>query len=418
MKSRSVLIFLICLNAIPVAKAQPADTAKLEQLLRAHASPLLKQVLDHPEVYHYQLIYTQIDRDRKNRPVFRNYSFRVDTSDYFNPASMAKLPTAIMAMEKLNTLKAKGIGLDTPMLTDSLYSGQTRVEKDTSAANGWPSVGQYVKKIFLVSDNDAYNRLYEFVGQEMLNARLRELGYSGSRITRRFVTMTEDQNRHTNPIRFTSEDGRPLYEQPAAFNQQAFDVSKRILVGKAHYNRNDSLINQPMDFTTHNCLPLPDLQRMMQAVIFPNSVPGNQRFQLDENDRRFLLQYLSKLPSESRFPNYDTSAFFDSYTKFFFFKDGRRKLPPSIRSFNKTGWSYGYLIDVCYIVDFANKVEYMLSGVIYVNSDEVLNDNKYEYESIGYPFFREVGEIIHAHELQRKRKHQPDLSSFQFNYAN
>ncbi|ULQ55362.1 class A beta-lactamase-related serine hydrolase [Flavihumibacter rivuli] len=417
MKSRTVLVFLFSLSAFIGGRAQPVDTVKLEQLLRAHASPFLKQVLDHPEVYHYQLIYTQIDRDRKNRPVLRNYSFRLDTCDYFNPASMAKLPTAIMALEKLNTLRPKGIGLDTPMLTDSAYGGQTRVEKDTSAANGWPTVGHYVKKIFLVSDNDAYNRLYEFVGQEMLNTRLREMGYSGSRITRRFVTMTEDQNRHTNPIRFTGEDGRLLYEQPAAFNRQAFDFSKRILVGKAHYNRNDSLLNQPMDFTTHNCLPLPDLQRMMQAVIFPNSVPGNQRFQLDENDRKFLLKYMSKLPSESRFPNYDTSAFFDSYTKFFFFKDGRRKLPPSIRSFNKTGWSYGYLIDVCYIVDFAHKVEYMLSGVIYVNSDEVLNDDKYEYESIGYPFFREVGEIIHAHELQRKRKRQPDLSSFQFNYA-
>ena len=29
----------------------------------------------------------------------------------------------------------------------------------------------------------------------------------------------------------------------------------------------------------------------------------------------------------------------------------------------------------------------MLSGSIYVNSDGILNDNRYEYIEIGYPFF-------------------------------
>jgi hypothetical protein len=86
--------------------------------------------------------------------------------------------------------------------------------------------------------------------------------------------------------------------------------------------------------------------------------------------------------------------------------------------FNKTGWSYGFLTDVAYIVDFKNKVEFMLSGVIYVNKDGVLNDDKYEYEQTGYPFFKEIGNIIYQHELQRKRKFRPDLKSFTFDYSN
>jgi len=67
-----------------------------------------------------------------------------------------------------------------------------------------------------------------------------------------------------------------------------------------------------------------------------------------------------------------TTEFFDSYTKFFMFKAWRSKIPPYIRVFNKTGWSYGFLTDVAYIVDFKNKVEFMVSGNIYVNSDGVL----------------------------------------------
>ncbi len=58
----------------------------------------------------------------------------------------------------------------------------------------------------------------------------------------------------------------------------------------------------------------------------------------------------------------------------------------------------------------------MLSGVIYVNSDGVLNDDTYEYDKIGYPFFKEVGNIIYQYELERKRKYIPDLSKFQLQY--
>ena len=32
----------------------------------------------------------------------------------------------------------------------------------------------YIKKILLVSDNDAYNRLYEFVGREEINEKLKK----------------------------------------------------------------------------------------------------------------------------------------------------------------------------------------------------------------------------------------------------
>ena len=87
-----------------------------------------------------------------------------------------------------------------------------------------------------------------------------------------------------------------------------------------------------------------------------------------------------------------------------------------MRVFNKTGWSYGFLTDVAYIVDFKNNVEFMLSGVIYVNSDGIINDDKYEYKETGYPFFKEVGEIIYNYELQRSRKFAPRLDRFKIDY--
>jgi hypothetical protein len=155
---------------------------------------------------------------------------------------------------------------------------------------------------------------------------------------------------------------------------------------------------------------------MLQSVIFPESVPEKQRFKLTEEDRQFVLKYMSQLPSETKLPAYDTSEFFDSYTKFYFFRDGKSRIPPYIRVFNKAGWSYGFLTDAAYIVDFKNNVEFMLTGVIYVNADGTLNDDKYEYEKKGWPFFRAVGETIYQYELQRPRKNAPDLNSLKLSY--
>lgn len=382
-------------------------------LLFEKASPELLHILNNPDTFRYQLIYTKIDRDKNNQPSFTQYKISVSKDEYFNPASTVKMPLAFLALEKLHTMK--GVTRDTPMLTDTAFSGQTTADTDTSAANGLPSIGHYIKKVFLVSDNDAYNRLYEFLGQQYINEMLWKKGYRDMRITRRFTPMNEEENRHTNPIRFV-QNGELVFNQPAAASQVKFDFSRQILIGNGHYDRDEKLIRSPMDFTRHNNAPLEDLQQILQSVLFPGSVPARKRFNLDKGDQAMLYQVMSQMPSESRHPKYDTSEYFDAYTKFFMFK-ADRVIPSYMRVFNKTGWSYGFLTDVAYIVDFKNNIEFMLSGVIYVNSDGVLNDDKYEYKETGYPFFKEVGNIFYNYELQRKRKFTPDLSAFKLTYS-
>ena len=126
---------------------------------------------------------------------------------------------------------------------------------------------------------------------------------------------------------------------------------------------------------------------------------------------------MSAFPYESRYPHYDTAVYFESYTKFFMFKADKKPVPSYIRVFNKPGWSYGFLTDAAYIVDFKNNIEFMLSACIYTNADGILNDDKYEYDSIGYPFFKETGDIMYNYELTRKRKYPPNLSVFRIDYA-
>jgi len=188
-----------------------------------------------------------------------------------------------------------------------------------------------------------------------------------------------------------------------------------VLIGNAHINRNDSLVHTPFDFTRHNNLSLEDMQQMLQAVIFPETLEQKKRFNITENDRYFLLQYLSQYPSETNYPKYDDSIFYDSYVKFFFL-DSTHTMPNNIRVFNKVGWAYGFLTDVSYILDTKNNIDYMLSATVYVNSDGIVNDSKYDEETVGFPFLRNIGKAVYQFELDRPRTFWPKLNHVNIKY--
>jgi len=414
MLKRNIFFFFLSFLSLTAA-AQPKTDAMLKDLLMKYGDSLVKSVVEQPEVYRYQIIYTRIDRDKNNKPSFKNYYLNVDADRYFNPASVVKMPLAFLSLEKLNDLKIPGVNKFTTLQFDSAWSGQTTAYSDSSAENNLPSVAQYIRKAFLISDNDAYNRMYEFLGQQTINRRLHAMGYKATRITRRFQRMTEEENRHTNPIRFLNPKGKLIYKQPMQVNTDSFDFSQVIKMGKAHYDRDDKLIPEPIDFTTANNFPLEEMQQVLQAVLFPESVSPGQRFRLTKKDFDFLYRFLSQYPSETNFPKYETAQYYDSYVKFFF-RSPQHTMPPSVRVFNKVGWAYGCLTDVSYVADFKNKVEFMLSATLYVNSDGVMNDNKYDYETIGWPFLYKIGQIIYQHELTRKRNYIPNLSAFRMEY--
>lgn len=409
-----VSLFAAIITSIS-ASAQPKTDALLKNILLKDKDDLVTQVIQNAGEYRLQIIYTQINRNKNNKPVFTNYYYNYDPNLYYNPASTVKMPLAFLSLEKMNKMKVKGVNKYSFMQFDSSYEKQTRLYNDSTSQNRLPSIANFIKKAFLISDNDAYNRMYQFVGQQTIHKGLKEKGYRDIKIPRQFMGFTTEQNRHTNAIRFINEDGSLIYAQPPAYNTDSFDFSRAIKLGKAYMNRNDSLVNEPFDFTVHNNISVEDLRQILQSVIFPKSVPKKQRFDLTGNDYEFLYRYLSQYPSETPYPKYDDSVYYDSYVKFFF-RDSTHKMPEHVRVFNKVGWAYGFLTDVSYVVDFENKIEYMLAATLYVNKDEVLNDNKYEYDSLGYPFLYQLGQRIYQYELHRKRNHKPDLSNFRLQY--
>nr|MBA2563634.1 serine hydrolase [Chitinophagaceae bacterium] len=329
--------------------------------------------------------------------------------------STVKLPVAVLALQRLNELKGKGITSNTTMITEAEYSGQTEVYKDTTAPGGKPTIGHYIKKILLTSDNDAFNRIYEFLGQKYINRNLYKSGYSNAQVLHRLdIFLSEDENRHTNPVKFLDKNNTVLYSQPLVFNKTKY-VLRNDSLGKAHY-KGDELIDSPMNFSKKNRIGLEDMHNILRSLIFPNSVPANQRFDISHEDYKFIYQYMSQYPSETMYPQYDTSVYYDAYVKFLLHGLNKEPLPKNIRIFNKVGDAYGQMIDVAYVVDLDKKIEFFLSAAINCNTDGILNDDKYDYGTIGYPFMKNLGKTIYDLEAGRKRLHLPDLSSFKISY--
>jgi hypothetical protein len=406
-KSLFYIILLLLVKANSINAQLPAP---FNAILPSIQDSIAKKVLASPNTYRLQLVYTQIDRDQNGIPRFTHHTLYADAENYFNPASMVKMPLAFLAMEKLYELNQPGVNKYTTMQFDSNYQRQVAMYADSSAQNKKPSIAHFVKRAFLISENDPYNRLYQFVGQGPTNQKLLAKGYSSTKITRQFMGYTEDQNRHTNGIRFMDEKGLPILKLDPQYNKDSFQFGAPILIGDAHWNSKDEVVNAPFDFTRHNNISLVDMQKMLQAVLFPASVPKQNRFNMSEADRLFLLQYLSQYPSETDYPKYDSAHFYDSYVKFFF-QDSTHTMPKHIRVFNKVGWAYGFLTDVSYVLDTKNNIDYMLSATIYVNSDGVVNDSKYDEDAVGFPFLNQIGKAFYQYELKRPRKFKPILKN-------
>lgn len=393
-------------------------------LVKAQDNPLasilksekFKQIAENPLKYRVQILYTQINRDKYNKPSLKTYSYRTDSKEYFYPASTVKLAASVLTLEKINAL---GLDKNWFMNTRKSREGQQEITQDLSAENGKPSVAHYIKKILLVSDNEAYNRLYEFLGQKEFNQTMKTKGFKGVRFTHRLqVPLTPFENQFTNPIEFVDTTGRTRYFQEATFNDQAIFSKKPILLGKGFMNSQGQIEHQSYDFTLKNAFPLAAQHEFLQRLMLPEAFPKKKQFNLTQEDYAFLYQYMSQYPTETRYPNYlMDSTFYPTYCKFIFY--GANKNEPihkNLRIFNKVGDAYGFLLDNAYVVDFENQIEFMVSAVILCNEDEIFNDDLYDYDRIGFPFLKQLGQEIHAYELKRPKKYPPKLDHLKINY--
>lgn len=385
--------------------AQTVDTILIEKLMRQHPDQF-NGILNHPQNNQVQILYTQVIHNKNLPPLFRTYSYHTDPHQYFYPASTVKLAAVIFALEKINQLKVKGLSAESTMITDSAYAGQTRVNRDSTAKNGLPSIAQYIKKILLTSDNDAFNRLYEFIGRAELNQKLQKYGFNDSRILNRLaIGDSGEPAKHTNPIQFYNGTAL-VYTQPAQYDPKEYPLAlKGTTMGIGYMDSTERLVNKPFDLSNKNAFSLQNQQSMMKRLMYPNAFPSTERFDLKPADYTLIYTYMSKLPTESDYPAYKPKEFWPTYAKMLYYgREKDAKINPDLKIFNKYGDSYGYIIDNAYFKDEKNKIDFFLSAVVQSNEDGIYNDGKYEYDTVCFPFMKNLGRLIYAYEQVQQTK--------------
>ncbi|MBL0357966.1 MAG: serine hydrolase [Chitinophagaceae bacterium] len=403
-------------DTMPTVADSSHTDAFLADLLKQYPQ-YFSSILEHRNAYNVQVIYTKVDRGANGIAALKNYYFNVNSNRYCYPAGAVALPVAMLSMQRLNELKATGIDKNTCMLTGKVFSGQTAVYNDPTTPDGKPSLANYFRKMLIAGDATAFNRLYEFLGQGYINGQLQQKGYPTAQVIQRLETeLTEEEQRHTNPIQFLATGNKPVYQQPMQYNGNPY-LQRKDSLGKAYYE-GDELIQHPMDFSGQNKITLEDLHTLLISLVFPNKVTASQRFAISDGDRKYLLKYMSQLPGETFTPPYqeDTTAYYPAYRKYLLYGAVRGTIPSDVRIVNTTGEAYGQLTDVAYIVDFDKKIEFFLSAVIFCSSDGTLAEDHYDYESTGLPFMQHLGQVIYEYETKREKKIIPDLSEVKFEY--
>lgn len=358
---------LFCLSCQTPSIQNPITTA-----LQSN-DPNIQTVMTNLETYELQIMLSKIQRT-DTAISFEDYEFQVNDSLYFYPASTVKLPVAILSLEKLH--QQDTLDMDLPFY----------VEGDTITS----TIKKDILDIFAVSSNTTYNRLFEYLGKDYINQELVQKSITPIRISHRLST-DNAYDLETKPLIFSKNDSTLMTTSPI-YNSDIVSLSlKSIKKGKGFY-KNGILVNEPMDFSLKNYMPIRTQNAILKRLFFPEAFPVEARFKLSDKHYKFIKNAMAITPKEI---GYDPKTYYDSYVKFFMFGDSKKAIPSHIKIYNKVGYAYGYLTDNAYIVDTKNHIEYILTATIHVNNNGIFNDDTYEYEAVGIPFLAALGREIH-----------------------
>ncbi len=374
-------VFLLVLSLLISCGFQDKTTElnPLEIVLNSKNSNI-SRVVDSLDKYHIQIKFTQITR-KNSATTFKDYEFQVNATNYFYPASTVKFPIAVLTLAKLNTL--------TNIDRNTLFY----IEGDTLET----TFAKEIEKIFAVSDNSAYNRLFEFLGQDYINEQLSSLTVA-PRISHRLSTKEADEIT-MKPLIIYENDSTLRTLEPTINTSATPLLLDHITKGIGYYE-DSTLISEPFDFSMKNYYPIDAQHEFLTSILFPETNNFGNKLGLSADQFQFLRTAMSTLPKNAGF---DSDTYYDGYCKFFMYGDTREHIPEHIKIFNKVGNAYGTLTDCAYIQDTKNKVEFLLTATILVIENGVFNDDNYEYENVGLPFLAELGRALYDYELQLKK---------------
>jgi len=361
-------------HAMPASAAQPIAAPSRISAVLHEMQVRFRAVVNAPERFRLQIEYAY--------PKSQSWGFESyrQGAEWTAPASTVKLPMAIFTLLKLAQLRLP-------------RTARLKVVEPPSCAAQANELAEFEEiertliRMLVLSDNGAYNRLYEFVGGNRVPSLLKRFGFPNAKLQARLGACNPAENVRGRGVILADSSGKILWQDLAEHEilisapAASMPVSK---VGNAYLDIDQSKINGPKDFKFSNHWTLADAHALTLAIAGARSHPLIDA--LAPADVAFLRKTMRTLPREAGFSEL---YYPDAWGKFFLHGDRQSRLPASVHSTNKIGQAYGFLLDSAWLEDARHQC--VLSAVIYVNSDGVLNDDQYEYDQIGLPFLAELG---------------------------
>ncbi len=348
----------------------------IRSILKNSESELINYVYKNKEKFEVQIILTELKK-RKNGFTIHKKKFNVDKKNYFYPASSIKLPIALLTIEKINENPNLNINSEFSIEGDSII---TTFKKE-------------ITDLFIISSNESYNRLFEFLGQDYINKKLKQKGFKDFSISHRLSTKESD-NLKTKEINFY-RNGEINQIQKSINNKPLTKLNLKNLNKGIGFILDNELQNKSMDFSRKNYFSIEELNNILICLFFPE-VSKNKKFNLSKSQNLLIQKLMSSTPYDMGF---DKNIYPNNYNKFFIYGDKDGMINDNI--YNKVGNAYGYSIDNAYIYNKNSDRHFVLTACIYTNANNILNDNYYEYDEIGIPFLAEIGRFLTNYNIRQ-----------------
>ena len=338
------------------------------------------------EKYEIQILYTEVSKNTLGQTEFTDFQFQLNDQKYFYPASTIKLPITVMALSKINELRAGGSNIS---LKSKIKLSLINDRKEIIIKDSITSFQNLIADVFLVSDNSASNVLIDFLGYNYFNLSMRNSGYENTYLNHKF-----------NPDPFIDStwiistlDNDIISSKENKITVLASSYISNLKKGKKRFIDGE-IINEPLDFSLKNRSSLTDMHNIMKNLIYPEITLS--KFNLNVEDYDFLRYWMSRLTFEDLGNKYITNdKFFNSYNKFFIHGIDTVLKKTDIRVYNKIGQAYGTSTDSAYIKNYKEDIEFFLTATIYTNNNEIINDDIYEYSDIAIPFLSKLSNILY-----------------------
>ncbi len=338
------------------------------------------------EKYEIQILYTEVSKNTLGQTEFTDFQFHLNDQKYFYPASTIKLPITVMALSKINELRAGGSNIS---LKSKIKLSLINDRKEIIIKDSITSFQNLIADVFLVSDNSASNVLIDFLGYNYFNLSMRNSGYENTYLNHKFnpdpfIDSTWIISTLDNDIISSKENKITVLASSNISNLKK--GKKRFIDGE--------IINEPLDFSLKNRSSLTDMHNILKNLIYPEITLS--KFNLNVEDYDFLRYWMSRLTFEDLGNKYITNdKFFNSYNKFFIHGIDTVLKKTDVRVYNKIGQAYGTSTDSAYIKNYKEDIEFFLTATIYTNNNEIINDDIYEYSNIAIPFLSKLSNILY-----------------------